>query len=73
MEIMELREQIEHSSADSELKPILHDCRTRQSELCEELTKAFQNDDVKEAKYLTASLQYWNRIEERILEKITEV
>lgn len=73
MEIMDLREQIEQCSTDKELKPILDNCRIKQSELCDELSGAFKEGDVKKAKYLTACLQYWSRIEERILDKITEV
>lgn len=73
LEIMEIREAIEHSTSDEELKPLLDESRQRQSKLCEELTSAFQGNDMKEAKYLTACMQYWSKIEERILEKITEV
>lgn len=73
LEIMEIREAIEHSTSDEELKPFLDECRQRQSTLCKDLASAFQVNDMKEAKYLTACMQYWSKIEERILEKITEV
>jgi DnaJ-domain-containing protein 1 len=73
-EIMELREDIEQPNVtDEKLKPLLEECRQKQDRLCESLTKAFRENDVKEAKYLTACLQYWSKIEEKILEKITEV
>jgi len=70
---MEIRETIEHSSTDNELKPILDECRRKQNHLCDELSLAFRENDMKKAKYLTACLQYWSKIEERILDKITEV
>lgn len=73
MEVMEIRERIEKETTDEELRPLLDDCKIKQSELCNELTRAFHESDIIEAKYLTACLQYWSRIEERILDKITEV
>eukprot|EP00956_Cyclotella_meneghiniana_P042196 scaffold248391_cov70-Cyclotella_meneghiniana.AAC.4 len=72
MEIMEIRETIENSKTDAELRPILEECRHKQNSLCEQLTASF-DDDIHKTRHLTACLQYWNRIEETILEKITEV
>lgn len=72
MEIMEAREGVEHASTDAQLKPLLKACQIRQSELCQELEKSFNNDhSVDDAKLQTAQLQYWRRIEETILDKIT--
>ena len=72
MEIMEAREEVDHASTDAQLKPLLKACQIRQSELCQELEKSFNNDyNVDEAKLQTAQLQYWRRIEEKILDKIT--
>jgi len=72
MEIMEAREEVDHASTDAQLKPLLKACQIRQSELCQELEKSFNNDyNVDEAKLQTAQLQYWRRIEETILDKIT--
>jgi molecular chaperone HscB len=71
MEIMEAREEVEHASTDAQLKPLLKACQTRQSELCKELEKSFDDHSVDDAKLQTARLQYWRRIEDTILEKIT--
>lgn len=71
MEIMEIREEIADASTYAELKPLLEECHTKQTELYEQLADAFQNDKVDNARYLTAKLQYWNRIEEKIAEKIS--
>ena len=73
MEVMEIREEIEHASSDDELRPILKSCQEKQSDLCLELAEAFREERIDDAKALTATLQYWNRIEETILEKISEV
>jgi hypothetical protein len=71
MEIMEAREEVEHASTDAQLKPLLKACQTRQSELCKELEKSFDDHSVDDAKLQTARLQYLRRIEDTILEKIT--
>ncbi|KAL9188665.1 hypothetical protein ACHAXT_007043 [Thalassiosira profunda] len=73
MEVMEIREAIEDASTDEELRPILKLCQEKQSELCAELAGAFREERIDDAKALAAKLQYWNRIEETIMEKISEV
>ena len=73
MEVMEMREEVEHASTDNELRPLLQTCKTQQSELCEELAKSFREEHIEDAKHQTAKLQYWNRIEETIVDKISSV
>jgi len=73
LEIMEVREEIEHVSSDDELKPILQSCQKQQSEICQELANAFREKRMNDARSETAKLQYWNRIEETILEKMSSV
>lgn len=68
---MEIREEIEHASSDEELRPILKACQKSQSGLCDELAIAFREERIDDAKSLTAKLQYWNRIEETIIDKMT--
>lgn len=73
MEIMEAREEVEHASSDNELRPLLQSCKQQQSELCEGLAQSFRERRMEDAKEQTAKLQYWNRLEEAIREKITSV
>ena len=68
--IMAIREEVDSTSTDSELRPILHCCREQQDEICEKLALSFRKGQMKDAKYLTAELQYWKRIEETIIEKM---
>jgi DnaJ-domain-containing protein 1 len=70
---MEMREAIERASTDEQLKPLLQSCQSKQKEVIDELAVAFRENRVDDAKYLTASLQYWSKIEERIMEKITAI
>ena len=71
LEIMEVREKIENASSDEELRPFLQSCQVKQKELCEQLAASFREDRIDDAKVLTAKLQYWNRIEETIMDKIS--
>ena len=73
LEIMEVREEIEDASCDKELRPLLQSCQVKQNELCEQLAAAFREERIDEAKYLTAQLQYWYRVEETIMDKISSV
>lgn len=75
MEIMEAREEVDNASTDEELRPLLQSCQKQQTELCKEIAKSFQEEsiDLDAAKYQVAKLQYLNRIEETIMEKISSV
>ena len=75
MEIMEAREEVDNASTDEELRPLLQSCQKQQTELCNEIAKSFQEEsiDLDAAKYQVAKLQYLNRIEETIMEKISSV
>lgn len=70
---MAIREEIDSTSSDSELRPILQCCREQQDEICEKLALSFSKGRMKDAKYLTAELQYWKRIEETIIDKMQSV
>lgn len=70
---MEMREAVEQASTDEQLKPLLQSCQSKQKEVIDALTIAFREKNVEDAKYLTASLQYWSKIEERIMDKITSI
>ena len=71
--IMTVREEVDSASTDSELRPILQSCREQQDEICEKLSVAYSKGRMKDAKYLTAELQYWKRVEETIIEKMHSV
>ena len=75
MEIMEAREEVDNASTDEELRPLLQLCQKQQIELCKEIAKSFQEKsiDLDATKYQVAKLQYLNRIEETIMEKISSV
>lgn len=73
MEVMLLREEIDSSSGDEMLKPLLGRNQYRIEETCQELEQAFEESDLDKAVELTARLQYWNRIDETIREKINNV
>jgi len=71
MMVMELREEVDLATQnDEDLKSIRDDNNKRIREVCHEIGIAFDGNDLDEAKRLTAMLQYWNKIEEEILEKI---
>ena len=72
-EVMEIREQIEDASSDEELRPILQSSLTKKDELIDQLAEAFQEGRIDDAKRTTAKLQYWVRIEETIVGKMTSV
>lgn len=71
MKIMELREEVEEASLDEELRPLLQSCEESIRELCEGIDDSFRAERIEDAKLLTAKLQYWKRIEDRIIDKIS--
>lgn len=72
-EVMEIREQIEDASSDEELRPILQSSLKKKDELIHQLAEAFQEGRIDDAKRITAKLQYWARVEETIVGKMTSV
>ena len=70
-EVMEIREQIEDASSDEELRPILQSSLKKKDELINQLAEAFREGRIDDAKRITAKLQYWARIEETIVGKMT--
>lgn len=72
-EVMEIREQVEDASSDEELRPILQSSLAKKNEVIDQLAEAFRDGLIEDAKRLTAKLQYWARIEETIVDKMTSV
>jgi len=72
-EVMEIREQIEDASSDEELRPILQLSLAKKDEVIDQLAEAFRYGRIDDAKRYTAKLQYWARIEETIVDKMTSV
>ncbi|KAL7467605.1 hypothetical protein ACHAXS_007864 [Conticribra weissflogii] len=70
---MEIRENIENASTDEELRPLLDSCRSKRDDICDRLAEAFREERLDDARFLTAQLQYWNRIEETVLDKISHI
>jgi len=68
--VMETREQVDSASTEHDLKTLLQQNQTRKNETIHDLQRAFCVNDLFTAKRLTATLQYWNKIEESIKEKI---
>lgn len=71
MKIMELREEVEEASLDEELRPLLQSCEESIRELCKGIDNSFGAERIEEARLLTAKLQYWKRIEETIVDKMS--
>lgn len=70
MDIMQIRDSIENTHADDGLKEIRAQNSQKIQQACDDLTVAFQEQDIAKAKEIVARLQYWNRIEETVREKI---
>ena len=70
MEVMGIREEIESAGSDAELKPLFDANLQRIERTCRALGAAFEAQDMKKAWQLTVELQYWNRIDETLREKM---
>jgi molecular chaperone HscB len=70
VQIMEIREVIESTTDDDRLVEMLQENRNRMDAVCVQLTKAFDAHELDNAVRLTQELQYWNRIEETLRQKI---
>ena len=75
MEVMELREEIDEASDDADiLRTLLGQNEERMERVVKLLAEAFDGrGDMEEARRLTAQLQYWKRIEEKIVDKLSTV
>jgi molecular chaperone HscB len=72
-EMMEAREEIEGVGEDDQLRPLLDENRRRMEDMAVQLDQAVQQNDLETAKRLTARLQYLNRLEETIREKMDTI
>jgi len=72
MEVMELRELIDRTTLKKDLQLLQEENRERIQDTCKNIGLAFEKNDLKEAKRITATLQYWNRIEESIVRNLSE-
>jgi len=80
MEVMELREEIDEAAQDAGvLRTLLGQNEQRMEHVVKRLGEAFDGDgcggggNIEEARRLTAQLQYWKRIEEKIVDKLSTV
>ena len=69
-QIMELREEVDDATTDGTLRELLEQNKNRIGDTCAELGVAFRDNDLPSAQRLTAILQYWNKIETTILDKM---
>ena len=67
---MELREEIDSTSSEETLQTLRDENHERIQETCREIRRAFEKGDLDDAKRWTATLKYWNRVEEEIRSKI---
>ena len=70
MEIMQLREDIASTTNQDDMNAMMKDIQKQIDMVCSLLATAFENQDLEKALQLTAQLQYWNRVEETLREKI---
>ena len=76
MEVMEIREEIDSASHDADvLRTLLGQNERRVENTVRLLGRAFDEDggDMDAARRSTAQLQYWKRIEEKIVDKLSTV
>ena len=72
MQVMEIREAVDDiaDGRDEALRPLHDENDERIAETCRLLEEALESGDLDAALQQTARLQYWNRVEETIREKI---
>ena len=70
MEVMEFREAIENANEADVLKQLADETNASIKTLLVECEDSFHSQDYERAKMLSAKLQYWNRIERTLHEKI---
>jgi DnaJ-domain-containing protein 1 len=70
MEIMELRERIDELTTEADLQALQSQNQRQMEHLGEELTSAFDKNDLDEALRFTAMLQYHHRVDETVREKM---
>ena len=75
MEMMEAREDLEAitDGEDDQLQPLLQENKQRMEDIAVQLDSAVQSRDFETAARLTAQLQYLNRLEETIREKMDTI
>ena len=80
LEVMEIRQNIEDvvvneskERMDEKLRPIWTENQQAIQTTIAHMEEAFEKNDLEEAKKLTAQLQYWFRVEETIVEKMSVI
>ena len=72
MDVMELRATIDSTTQKKDLQLLQEENRERMQDTCKKIELAFENNNLIEAKIMTVTLRYWNRIEESIIRKLSE-
>jgi len=81
-QVMEIREEVdfillshqgEEKDADKALKPLWEENLNKIEHVCKELSDAFEAGNLEQALQLAGKLQYWNKIDETIREKLNDL
>ncbi|XP_032250957.1 iron-sulfur cluster co-chaperone protein HscB isoform X3 [Phoca vitulina] len=71
MEIMEINEKLAEAQSEAAIKEIESIVRAKQKELTDNVSRAFEQDDLEKAKEMLTKMRYFSNIEEKIkLKKI---
>jgi len=73
MNVMEIREEVDKATSDTELQELLRENQDRITSVSTDLERAFISNDLESAVRLTAILQYWNRVDKAIQEKTEHI
>ncbi|XP_045647201.1 iron-sulfur cluster co-chaperone protein HscB isoform X3 [Ursus americanus] len=71
MEIMEINEKLAEAQSEAAMKEIESIVRAKQNELTDNVSRAFEQDDLEKAKEMLTKMRYFSNVEEKIkLKKI---
>lgn len=68
MKVLDVHEQLEGLSSEQEVKAISRENRERMAVIEQELTKAFEQNDMETAAQLTVELRYWTSLDRAVKE-----
>ncbi|XP_044282135.1 iron-sulfur cluster co-chaperone protein HscB isoform X2 [Varanus komodoensis] len=66
LEIMEMNEKLSEAHNDAKIEEIENTIAAKQAELVASVSRAFEKDDLQEAKKLLAKMKYFANLEEKV-------